>query len=107
MDRNKPKPVCFDEKKAEQELKKCPQIVRDYVVLLKKSNDRMQDMVKKAVKKTQEELDKSHNFKVKLEKHEDLIRDFKGCVNYGEITILFEDTNSNATRVYHNLIESI
>ena len=42
---------CFDEKKAEQELKKCPKIVRDYVKLLKSSRDRWKDISDKAISK--------------------------------------------------------
>jgi hypothetical protein len=42
---------CFDEKKAEQELKKCPKIVRDYVKLLKKSRDGWRDISDKAISK--------------------------------------------------------
>ena len=42
---------CFDEKKAEQELKKCPKIVRDYVKLLKQSNERWKDLTNKAISK--------------------------------------------------------
>ena len=42
---------CFDEKKAEEELKKCPEIVRDYVKLLKDSRDRWKDISDKAISK--------------------------------------------------------
>jgi len=42
---------CFDEKKAEQELKKCPKIVRDYVKLLKQSNERWKDLTNRAISK--------------------------------------------------------
>lgn len=42
---------CFDQKKAEQELKKCPKIVRDYVKLLKNSRDRWKDISDKAISK--------------------------------------------------------
>lgn len=104
MQQNKPNAVCFDEQKAQQELKKCPKIVRDYVVLLKNGNDRMQDMVKQAVKKSQEELDIAHNFKVKLKNIEDSLSEFNIAVKSGEISVHFEDPNSNAKRTYHNLI---
>ena len=42
---------CFDEIKAEEELKKCPEIVRDYVKLLKDSRDRWKDISDKAISK--------------------------------------------------------
>jgi hypothetical protein len=42
---------CFDEKKAEEELKKCPEIVRDYVKLLKDSRDRWKDISDRAISK--------------------------------------------------------
>ena len=41
----------FDEKRAEQELKECPQIVQDYVKLLKNSSDRWKDIAQTAIKK--------------------------------------------------------
>jgi len=42
---------CFDAKKAEAELKKCPKIVRDYVKLLKENNERWKELTSKAVSK--------------------------------------------------------
>ena len=42
---------CFDEIKAEEELKKCPEIVRDYVKLLKDSRDRWKDISDRAISK--------------------------------------------------------
>lgn len=44
----------FDDRKAEEELKKCPKIVRDYVKLLKESNNRRMDLLKKAISKLRE-----------------------------------------------------
>lgn len=46
---------CFDDRKAEAELKKCPKIVRDYVKLLKESNERWQQLTNKAISKMREE----------------------------------------------------
>lgn len=46
---------CFDDRKAEAELKKCPKIVRDYVKLLKESNDRWQKLTNKAIRKMRQE----------------------------------------------------
>jgi len=46
---------CFDEKKAEAELKKCPKIVMDYVKLLKESRDRWQQLTNKAIAKMRKE----------------------------------------------------
>jgi len=42
---------CFDEKKAEQELKNCPKIVREYVKLLKENNERWKELAQKAISK--------------------------------------------------------
>lgn len=39
----------FDKKKAELELKKCPKIVRDYVKLLKKSNENWRRLTNEAI----------------------------------------------------------
>lgn len=41
----------FDIKKAEEELKNCPLIVRIYVDLLKKSNERWKDLTNEAISK--------------------------------------------------------
>lgn len=46
---------CFDDRKAEVELKKCPKIVRDYVKLLKESNKRWEQLTNKAISKLREE----------------------------------------------------
>lgn len=46
---------CFDEKKAKDELKKCPKIVRDYFRLIQDSSDRWQDISQKAIKKLKTE----------------------------------------------------
>lgn len=43
----------FDDRKAEEELKKCPKIVRDYVKLLKKSIEGWKDISQKAIHKLQ------------------------------------------------------
>lgn len=45
---------CFDEKKAEKELKNCPKIVQDYVKLLKDSNERWKGLTNKAILKLRE-----------------------------------------------------
>ncbi len=45
---------CFDDKKAENELKKCPKIVQDYVKLLKQSSEHWKDISYKALKKLRE-----------------------------------------------------
>ena len=42
---------CFDEKGAEAELAKCPQIVKDYVKKLKNSRDSWKDICAEAVSK--------------------------------------------------------
>lgn len=44
----------FDERKAKQELRKCPKIVRDYVKLLEESNERWKELTNKAIKKLRE-----------------------------------------------------
>lgn len=44
----------FDVHKAEEELKNCPKIVRDYVKLLKESLDMKQQLVSKAIGKLRE-----------------------------------------------------
>lgn len=46
---------CFDDRKAEAELKNCPKIVRDYVRLLKESNERWQQLTNKAISKLREQ----------------------------------------------------
>jgi len=48
---------CFDAKKAEAELKKCPKIVRDYVKLLKESNERWKELTNKAISKLRDKKD--------------------------------------------------
>lgn len=47
---------CFDDRKAEAELKKCPKIVRDYVKLLKESNERWKQLTYKAISKMRKEV---------------------------------------------------
>jgi len=41
----------FDEFKAKEVLKTCPKIIRDYVKLLKESNDRKQELLNRAISK--------------------------------------------------------
>lgn len=41
----------FDDRKAKEELKKCPKIVRDYVKLLEKSIESWKDITNKCIKK--------------------------------------------------------
>lgn len=54
---------CFDDKKAEEELKKCPKIVRDYVKLLKENYRRQEDLTKLAIKKLKE-ISKNDNRRI-------------------------------------------
>lgn len=42
---------CFDDRKAEEELKKCPKIVRDYVKLLKEHMNLQSELTAKAIDK--------------------------------------------------------
>lgn len=44
---------CFNEKKAKEEIKKCPKIVRDYVKLLQYSLSSQQLLTAKAIGKLQ------------------------------------------------------
>lgn len=48
---------CFDTKKAKQELKKCPKIVRQYVDLLQDSLDRQIELTNIAIKKLKDNHD--------------------------------------------------
>ncbi len=48
---------CFDAKKAEAELKNCPKIVRDYVKLLKESNERWKEITNSALFKLRDKKD--------------------------------------------------
>lgn len=41
---------CFDEKKASEELKKCPKIVRDYVKLLKQHKEKQKELTDSAIR---------------------------------------------------------
>ena len=42
---------CFDDRKAELELKNCPKIVQDYVKLLKDNSERWKQVSETAIKK--------------------------------------------------------
>lgn len=42
---------CFDVYKAEEELKKCPKIIRDYVKLLKEQTERWKALQRTTMKK--------------------------------------------------------
>lgn len=45
----------FDERKAKEELKKCPKIVRDYVNLLELHLERQKELTAKAIGKLREQ----------------------------------------------------
>jgi len=48
----------FDEKKAKQEIKNCPKIVRDYFKLITESRDRWEELTKKAIAKLKARCEK-------------------------------------------------
>ena len=44
----------FDKRKAEEELKKCSKLVRDYVALLEKNHAAQEELTRQAIKKLKE-----------------------------------------------------
>ena len=51
----------FDVKQAEKELKNCPEIVQDYVILLKKQSENWRDISQKAINKLKNRNHESKN----------------------------------------------
>lgn len=45
---------CFDERKAKEEIKKCPKIIRDYVKLLEENLERQKQLTALAIGKLKE-----------------------------------------------------
>lgn len=56
---------CIDDKKAEQELKSCPEIVRDYVKALKSALDGSRHVTNKAIAKIREQAKEISELKKK------------------------------------------